>query len=734
MNNIFLGTLENMVFCINEIIGVNLNKEVNKKGCTVIDCTTNYTSSRQLIIASTNECVEKCPENSIFFYDYKCYYKCPNNTLPEDYMCKEPVINETFVEVDNVSCTVKKYFLKFCKKNLYNKIAKKKFIDATVDDFVEAKLHDLISMSIENQKIFYVEEKSEIYSIYALSNKNREPNLAYIDLEECANKLQNTYKFLYNDLIVFKIEYSSSDLRIPIIEYKIFGVFGTKKLTLHSCKGIKAHYYIPRNISDYEEYIYNPESDYYYDECHNYVNENNNDLTLYERRNDFNVNNRSLCESSCVFRGYIDNVIHCECDIKIKFNSFLNNDIDKYNLIYRFPTKKILNFNIWVFKCFMNLFSLEIILSNLSSQIILGIILFSLICALIFYFKEFKSLYEKIKIVIQLSNPETQIQTSELEKINIKKNKKKTLFDNIKKKSLFKKDKKSNFENTKNDESSSRKELKFIFGSSKYLSKKHSNKNKNILTKNTNINFDNKNIVLYSKYKIYEEKTYGEINSLSYKDALMNDKRTLCEIYCSIIMTKQLLLFTFNSKNDFNSRIIKICFLLYILALSFTINTLFMDDNIMHDLVVLHDNIGIFFNLKNIILTALITLIIKNILLVIAFTDDDITSIRTNVDSNNNDIIRNVVVIVTIKCYMFFVINLISLIFMWVYIACFFSVYKNTQFFVLKNTLLSFVVCLLIPVFLGMIPAILRWASLQSREKKNRLPAYYIAKVIQILI
>ena len=154
----------------------------------------------------------------------------------------------------------------------------------------------------------------------------------------------------------------------------------------------------------------------------------------------------------------------------------------------------------------------------------------------------------------------------------------------------------------------------------------------------------------------------------------------------------------------------------------------------MHDLVVLHANIGIFFNLKNIILTALITLIIKNILLVIAFTDDDITSIRTNVDSNNNDIIRNVVVIVTIKCYMFFVINLISLIFMWVYIACFFSVYKNTQFFVLKNTLLSFVVCLLIPVFLGMIPAILRWASLQSREKKNRLPAYYIAKVIQILI
>ena len=59
--------------------------------------------------------MDKCPESTIFFYDYKCYYRCPNETLPEDLVCKEPEpIKYNFTYYDDKACSIKKYFLKHC--------------------------------------------------------------------------------------------------------------------------------------------------------------------------------------------------------------------------------------------------------------------------------------------------------------------------------------------------------------------------------------------------------------------------------------------------------------------------------------------------------------------------------------------------------------------------------------------------------------------------------------------
>ena len=62
-----------------------------------------------------------------------------------------------------------------------------------------------------------------------------------------------------------------------------------------------------------------------------------------------------------------------------------------------------------------------------------------------------------------------------------------------------------------------------------------------------------------------------ELNSLSYKEALIIDKRNYFQYYLSLIKKKQILIFTFYITNDYNSIIIKIClfflFLLYIFLL-----------------------------------------------------------------------------------------------------------------------------------------------------------------------
>ena len=46
-------------------------------------------------------------------------------------------------------------------------------------------------------------------------------------------------------VIIFKIEYTSPDFKIPIIEYALFGVFGKKRLNIFVCKDMKIMYNIP---------------------------------------------------------------------------------------------------------------------------------------------------------------------------------------------------------------------------------------------------------------------------------------------------------------------------------------------------------------------------------------------------------------------------------------------------------------------------------------------------------
>ena len=115
---------------------------------------------------------------------------------------------------------------------------KKHFIESRVNDFLNGKLYDLALMSLENQKKF----------IY----KNRENDLVYINMDECIEALKEAYK-LSNDFVIFQIQYKSPDLKIPIVEYNIFALYDTKKLEINLCRNLKVRYYIPLNISNYED-------------------------------------------------------------------------------------------------------------------------------------------------------------------------------------------------------------------------------------------------------------------------------------------------------------------------------------------------------------------------------------------------------------------------------------------------------------------------------------------------
>ena len=66
-----------------------------------------------------------------------------------------------------------------------------------------------------------------------------------------------------------------------------------------------------------------------------------------------------------------------------------------------------------------------------------------------------------------------------------------------------------------------------------------------------------------------------------------------------------------------------------------------------------------------------------------------------------------------IKYILYFIICFFSLIFFWYYLTCFGSIYKNTQIYLLKDTLISFGISLLYPFIIYLIPKTLRINSLK---------------------
>ena len=73
-----------------------------------------------------------------------------------------------------------------------------------------------------------------------------------------------------------------------------------------------------------------------------------------------------------------------------------------------------------------------------------------------------------------------------------------------------------------------------------------------------------------------------ELNHLGYKLALIYDKRTYIQYYCSLLKKKNLIFFTFMPGNDYNLITLKLSLFLLSFSLYFTINCFFFTDKTMH--------------------------------------------------------------------------------------------------------------------------------------------------------
>ena len=230
-----------------------------------------------------------------------------------------PIITTSINNIDsNISCPISNFFKNECKKNLVQQIDKNSFKYEIISSISNGLLSEIISQVVNDDSFFMIKEGNEIYQISTVSNQMKlGNNLTNINFSKCEDKLKSDLKITNEELIIFKIEHLIEGYNIPIIEYAFFKEDGTY-ISLESCENILSSYYIPVSIDENNLFKHNTSSDYYNDECNKYKTESGTDITLYDRKNDYNEKHLSLCEANCTLKGYNSSTLMVECECKTR--------------------------------------------------------------------------------------------------------------------------------------------------------------------------------------------------------------------------------------------------------------------------------------------------------------------------------------------------------------------------------------------------------------------------------
>ena len=299
------------------------------------------------------------------------------------------------------NCSAYNFFNHICKINNKNNKFKDEMFKTIEKDIIKKNLDSLL-LNIDNYDLL-VNEDNTTYEITTSENEKNNfnnKNITTILLGECENVLRQHYDIDQNvSLIILKSGITIENLLMPLIRYKIFNPETKQSLNLTYCE--KMFISVPVSINEENLFMHDPSSDYYNDKCFVHTTENNTDIILDDRRNEYINNNLFLCEEDCEYSSYNSESKKVTCECKVRENERLFEDIqiDKNKLIYNF--KNINSFlNLDIMQCYYILFCKNGIIYNIGSYIFLFIIFFYIISIFIFYKKDYNDFYHKIKDII----------------------------------------------------------------------------------------------------------------------------------------------------------------------------------------------------------------------------------------------------------------------------------------------------------------------------------------------
>jgi len=221
-----------------------------------------------------------------------------------------------------------------------------------------------------------------------------------------------------------------------------------------------------------------------------------------------------------------------------------------------------------------------------------------------------------------------------------------------------------------------------------------------------------------------------EINRLPYIIAIKYDKRNYCQYYGSLLKTQHNLICALFNNSDYNSGIIKIDLFLIGFVIEYTVNALFYNDNTMHDIYESKGQFNLEKQLPIIIYSYIISYLLNYPLNLLALSNDSIIGFKqgqtkTNIMKRAKKLIN----MLNIKFILYFFISSVFLIFFWYYLCMFGAIYKNTQFHLLKDVLISFLLSLFFPFVIYLLPGFLRIPALSKKNGKSC--SYNFSKFLQ---
>ena len=672
-------------------------------------------------------------EEEIFLDNYN--YILTDNSSDNEYICIKTIISDisNINKQENITGKNNAKYIEYnitdflnnsninCTDDVINDI-RNQIKNGSLDSYITNNiLGDKQDILLNDTNIHYQITSSEN------QNKNDYDDISSIILGNCEKILKDEYKIDQSQaLIIFKIDYYQPGSLIPIIGYEIFHPETKKKLDLKYCEEEFIKYNIPVDINEDNLFMYDPNDEYYTDQCYPSTTDSGTDILINDRQNEYNSNNMSICENSCTLTKYETDSKKaiCECGVKSK-QLVISELINQTDLLsYNFTTKSQSS-NMITMKCYYTLFTKSGLIKNIGSYILLFTIILFLISGILFYKCGYHLLEDEIKEIMNTKEENSKQGLNIIKTIEIPNKKGYNTTNNKIKKAKTKNGKKKKIKKKKNLKISQINKIQTIGNNSSEIPKSFAKLETNInehKLHSKNIQQNIQNSIIYTDY---------EMNSFSYKEAINYDKRSLCKYYISLIRIKQLFIFSFCPMKDYNSRIVKIDLFFLAFCIYCFINCLFFDEKTIHKI---YEDEGSYnfvylgpYSTYSFIISQTLFTFVKYF----SLSDKNISEIKMEKSLDlSYDIRYKAEKCIKLKYTCFYILSILFLSFFWYYLSSFGAVYQNTQIYLIKNILISFAFSMLYPFGINLLPSILRIYSLNNKDNEC---IYKLSRIIQLV-
>ena len=672
------------------------------------------------------------------------------------------------------SCTLLERKNKICIDNYVGN--KTNLQDLTQQTIIESIINSFNTTLIDSNSTFMLEENGTIYEIISTDNKNKNSKTSSVDLLDCEKALRDYYAINNTEnLYILKIDTNVEGKTGPTVLYQVYrqkkGTNNLDQLDLTLCEGMPIKTSFPLELENPD--IYDINNPIYRSICYSFSSKDGVDMTVKDKQEDFTENNKILCGEDCSYEYDKENKrVECKCDAMINLPYISGLKVDKKKLYQFMDIKKIGNFD--VLKCFDLVLSWNGLKSNLGFYFFIPTIIMYIICIIIFYIYEFDIIKNHIKDLI-FAKIYMKYLDLKTRKKSEKKHRKETgnyiledktpqLFNILKEKKIEIEDKYLIYKNknkkieldlirqimknkTNYFETQGNNNINIENNPPKKMSLSKPNKDckkSNIKLGNTDMNSSSKNslninneINFFSKMKKRQEEEKAikakkdkiriieimkpndaEMNDYEYKEAIKYDKRAFIQVYYSFLTTEHMLLKIIN-KNDYNSRVVKAYLFFLDLDLNLVVNALFFNDETMHKILEDDGEYNFIYQLPQIIYSTVISFIFGTFFSHFALFEDKILEFKKEkikeslLEKKGENLIR----VLYYDILNFFIFSFLIILAFWYYIASFCAVYKNTQYHLIKDTLIGLATSFFSPIPIKLIPAFFRIISIKNRKK-----------------